>query len=48
MMMRKRFDLVIAFIGSAAANPVIHQLMIENWDPRFFFPQWNTKLINNF
>ena len=46
MMMRKRFDLVIAFIGSAAANPVIHQLMIENWDPRFFFPQWNTKLIN--
>ena len=36
-MMKAKFDLIIAFIGSAACNPVIHQLMVENWDPRFFF-----------
>ena len=36
-MMKTKFDLVIAFIGSAAANPVIHQLMVQNWDPRCFF-----------
>ena len=44
-MMRSKFDLVIAFIGSAAANPVLHQLMHENWDPRFFFSEWNTNLV---
>ena len=45
-MMKNKFDLVIAFIGSAAANPVIHQLMVQNWDPRFFFSKWDTKLID--
>ena len=45
-MMKTKFDLVIAFIGSAAANPVLYQLMIENWDPRFFFSRWNTKLVD--
>ena len=43
--MSSRFDLVIAFIGSAACNPVIHQLMIQHWDPRFFFSKWDTDLI---
>ena len=45
-MMRSKFDLVIAFIGSAAANPVMHQLMVEHWDPRFFFSKWDTKLVD--
>ena len=44
-MMKNKFDLVIAFIGSAAANPVLHQLMVENWDPRFFFSKWNSRLV---
>ena len=43
--MRAKFDLVIAFIGSAACNPVIHQLMVENWDRRFFFSEWKPDLI---
>ena len=45
-MMKNKFDLVIAFIGSAAANPVLHQLMVENWDPRFFFSKWNSRLVD--
>ena len=44
--MKRKFDLVIAFIGSAAANPVLYQLMVENWDPRFFFSKWDTKLLD--
>ena len=44
--MKTKFDLVIAFIGSAAANPVLHQLMVQHWDPRFFFSKWDTKLID--
>ena len=44
-MMKNKFDLVIAFIGSAAANPVLYQLMVDHWDPRFFFSEWNTKLV---
>lgn len=43
--MKSKFDLVIAFIGSAAANPVLYQLMVQHWDPRFFFSEWNTKLV---
>ena len=43
--MCSKFDLVIAFIGSAACNPVIHQLMVENWDRRFFFSEWKPDLI---
>ena len=45
-MMKNKFDLVIAFIGSAAANPVLHQLMVQHWDPRFFFSRWDPKLID--
>lgn len=43
--MKGKFDLVVAFIGSAACNPVIHQIMVEHFDPRFFFSEWNTALI---
>ena len=43
--MKSKFDLVIAFIGSAACNPVIHQMMVENWDVRFFFPEWRHDII---
>ncbi len=45
-MMKNKFDLVIAFIGSAAANPVLHQLMVQHWDPRFFFSEWDQHLID--
>ena len=41
----KKFDLVIAFVGSANCNPVLSALMERFWDPRFFFPQWNCALI---
>jgi hypothetical protein len=44
--MRTRFDLVLAFIGSAACSPVLEELMLQNWDPRFFFPKWNTELVD--
>ena len=43
--MSKRFDLVIAFIGSASCNPVLRHQMGLYWDDRFFFPQWDTALI---
>lgn len=44
--MRTRFDLVIAFIGSAACSPVVEELMAQNWDPRFFFSAWRTDLVD--
>jgi len=44
--MRTKFDLVIAFIGSAACSPVLEELMAQNWDPRFFFSKWNTDLVD--
>ncbi len=43
--MSSRFALVVAFIGSAACNPVLEELMSLNWDPRFFFPRWRPDLI---
>ena len=43
--MRHKFDLIVAFIGSAACNPVIHQIMRESFDPRFFFSEWNLGLL---
>ena len=43
--MRTRFNLVIAFIGSASCNPVLQQQMFENWDPRFFFSEWDLELM---
>jgi len=42
------FDLVIAFVGSAACCPVLEAMMERNprWDPRFFFDAWNQPLID--
>ena len=45
-LMRKKFDLVIAFIGSASCNPVLKQQMEENWDSRFFFSEWDLVLMD--
>ena len=42
----KRFDLVVAFVGSANCNPVLSALMERYWDPRFFFSEWNCALID--
>ena len=46
MRMRSRFDLIVAFIGSAACNPVIHHIMSESFDPRFFYSEWNQPLVS--
>jgi len=45
MRMNEKFDLVIAFIGSASCNPVLKTMMQEYWDDRFFFPTWNEELV---
>lgn len=42
----ERFDLVVAFVGSANCNPVLEALMARYWDPRFFFSEWNVRLID--
>ena len=44
--MSSRFDLVVAFIGSAACSPVLAKLMEMHWDPRFFFSAWDDGLID--
>ena len=44
--LRGRFDLVIAFIGSASCNPVLRAQMAQYWDDRFFFSVWDDALIN--
>ncbi len=44
-LMKHDFDLVICMVGSAACNPVLEHLLTENWDPRFFFSQWDPPLI---
>ncbi len=44
--MRDKFDLVICFVGSAACNPFLEQLLTENWDPRFFFSAWDQDLMD--
>ena len=44
--MRDKFDLVICFVGSAACNPFLEHLLTENWDPRFFFSEWDPDLIS--
>ena len=41
-----KFDLVVAFVGSANCNPVLSALMERYWDPRFFFSEWNCALID--
>ena len=43
--MSKKFDLVVAFIGSAACNPVLSEIMNQHFDPRFFFSFWKPELI---
>ena len=43
--MSSRFDLVIAFIGSANCNPVLRFQMEQHWDDRFFFDEWSTELV---
>ena len=40
-----KFDLVLCFVGSACCNPVLEALLERYWDPRFFFSDWNEKLI---
>jgi len=42
------FDLVVAFVGSAACCPVLEAMMERNplWDSRFFFDSWNQPLID--
>jgi len=42
----KHWDLVIAFIGSAACNPVLEtQMRVHKWDPRFFFSEYKESFI---
>jgi hypothetical protein len=41
----EKFDLVLCFVGSACCNPVLEALLERYWDPRFFFSDWNEKLI---
>jgi len=43
-----KFDLVIAFVGSAACSPCLEAMMERhpNWDTRFFFSEWNQVLID--
>ena len=42
----KHWDLVIAFIGSAACNPVLEtQMRVHKWDPRFFFSEYKDDLM---
>ena len=43
--MRRRFDLVLGFVGSASCNPVLRFQMRRNWDDRFFFNHWDERLI---
>jgi len=45
MRMRDKFDLIIAFIGSASCNPVLEEMMKQYWDERFFFPRWEEGLV---
>ena len=43
---RSQFDLVLAFVGSAACNPVLEKLMAKHWDPRFFFSEWDSAMVD--
>ena len=43
--MKRKFDLIIAFIGSANCNPVLQEQMFQNWDDRFFFSKWEDHLV---
>ena len=41
--MKSKFDLIIAFIGSASCNPVLQEQMFQSWDDRFFFSKREDK-----
>ena len=43
---RKKFDLVISFIGTSACSPEMKTLMDTVWDARFQFSAWNQPLID--
>ena len=43
--MKKRFDLVISFTGTAACSPELRKLMEQHWDSRFMFPSWDPDLM---
>jgi hypothetical protein len=47
MRMRDKFDLIVAFIGSASCNPVLEEMMRQYWDERFFFPKWEERLVES-
>ena len=42
------FDLVVAFVGSAACCPTLEAMMKAHpkWDERFFFDEWNQPLVD--
>ena len=42
------FELVLAFVGSAACSPVLEAMMERHpkWDCRFFFSSWNQPVID--
>ena len=46
--MYERFDLVVAFVGSAACSPCLEAMMQRHprWDERMFFPKWNQPLVD--
>ena len=46
--MYEKFELVIAFVGSAACSPCLEAMMERNpkWDKRFFFSSWNQPIID--
>ena len=46
--MYEKFDLVLAFVGSAACSPCLEAMMERNpkWDTRFFFSSWNQPIVD--
>ena len=46
--MFERFDLVVAFVGSAACSPCLEAMMQRHprWDERMFFQKWNQPLVD--
>ena len=40
-----QFDLVISFQGSVSCSPKLRSLIIERWDERFLFDEWNEKVM---
>ena len=45
MTCRKKFELVIAMVGTPSCQPALAKLMQNNWDSRFFFNTWDTRLV---